>query len=108
MWVEPLFAEAKEWHDFRRFRQRRLEKVNFEALMIACGKNVERRLTFGNKCPRRPAQAATLRRPEAGRPGFHGIRRHRGRCAWSPAETFSDRLTSSGLLRPEPTLDVKA
>ena len=35
VWVEPLFAEAKEWHDLRRFGLRRLEKVNSEALMIA-------------------------------------------------------------------------
>ncbi len=28
VWVEPLFAEAKEWHGMRRFRLRRLEKVN--------------------------------------------------------------------------------
>jgi DDE family transposase len=37
VWVEPLFAEAKEWHGFRRFRLRGLEKVNAEALMIASG-----------------------------------------------------------------------
>jgi Transposase DDE domain len=28
VWVEPLFAEAKDWHGLRRFRSRRLEKVN--------------------------------------------------------------------------------
>jgi hypothetical protein len=38
VWVEPLFAEAKEWHTLRRFRLRRLEKVNTEALMIASGR----------------------------------------------------------------------
>ncbi len=40
VWVEPLFGEAKDWHGFRRFRLRRLEKVNSEALMIASGQNV--------------------------------------------------------------------
>jgi len=32
VWVEPLFAEAKDRHGLRRFRLRRLEKVNAEAL----------------------------------------------------------------------------
>ena len=34
VWVEPLFAEAKEWHGLRRFRLRGLEKVNGEADMV--------------------------------------------------------------------------
>ncbi|HET7272223.1 MAG TPA: transposase [Rubrobacter sp.] len=81
VWVEPLFAEAKEWHRFRRFRLRRLEKVNTEALMIASGQNVKRLLTFGAKGPRRPAQVADLRRPAAGRSEFcEVIRVHRRRC----------------------------
>jgi hypothetical protein len=40
VWVEPLFAEAKGWHGAGRFRLRRLEKVNTEALMTAAGQNV--------------------------------------------------------------------
>ena len=28
VWVEPLFAEAKDWHGLRRFRLRGLDKVN--------------------------------------------------------------------------------
>ena len=28
VWVEPLFAEAKDWHGLRRFRLRRLWRVN--------------------------------------------------------------------------------
>jgi len=82
VWVEPLFGEAKEWHGSRRFRLRQLERVNTEALMIASGQNVKRLLAFGNRCPRRPAQVATLRRPEAGHFGSHEVRRHRGRCPW--------------------------
>ena len=62
-WVEPLFAEAKDWHGMRRFRLRRLEKVNQEALMIAAGQNVERLLAFGNRRPVRMAQATALRLP---------------------------------------------
>ena len=78
VWVEPLFGEAKEWHGLGRFRLRTLEKVNAEALMIASGQNVKRLLAFRSRLPRRPAQVAALRRPEAGLPEFHGVRRHRG------------------------------
>jgi hypothetical protein len=63
VWVEPLFAEAKDRHGMRRFRLRRLEKVNAEALLIASGQNVKRLLTFGYRRPRRTAQAAALRPP---------------------------------------------
>jgi Transposase DDE domain len=71
-WVEPLFAEAKDLHGLRRFRLRRLEKVNGEALMTAAGQNVKRRLlTFGRKGPRRPVQVASLRVPEAARRSPH-------------------------------------
>jgi len=58
--VEPLFAEAKDRHGLRRFRLRRLEKVNAEALTTAAGQNVKRLLTFGRKGPRRPAQVVAL------------------------------------------------
>jgi hypothetical protein len=69
VWVEPLFGEAKDWHGLRRFRLRRLEKVNAEALLIAAGQNVKRLLTFGRKGPRRPAQVVALRvAPTARRP----------------------------------------
>jgi Transposase DDE domain len=91
VWIEPLFGEAKEWHGFRRFRLRGLEKVNSEALMIACGQNVKRLGAFRSRPPRRVAQVAALRRPEAVRPESHGVRRHRGRCTWVPARRFSTR-----------------
>jgi hypothetical protein len=41
VWVEPLFAEAKEWHGLRRFRLRRLWRVNIEALLTASGQNLK-------------------------------------------------------------------
>ena len=44
VWVEPLFAEAKDWHGMRRFRLRRLWRVNCEVLMIAAGQNLKRLL----------------------------------------------------------------
>ncbi len=42
VWVEPLFGEAKEFHRLRRFRMRRLLKVNIEGVMIAAGQNLKR------------------------------------------------------------------
>ena len=45
VWVEPLFAEAKEWHGLRRFRLRGLEKVNIQAQLIAAGQNLKRLLS---------------------------------------------------------------
>jgi len=44
VWVEPLFAEAKEWHGLRCFRLRELWRVNCEALRIAAGQNLKRLL----------------------------------------------------------------
>jgi Transposase DDE domain len=74
VWPEPLFAEAKEWHGFGRFRLRGLEKVNTEALMIASGQNVKRLVAFGPRRPRKDAMVAALRPPE--KPFSHPIRRH--------------------------------
>ena len=45
VWVEPLFAEAKDWHGLRRFRLRGLARVNGEALLIAAGQNLKRLLS---------------------------------------------------------------
>src|SRR6266566_5693741 len=44
VWVEPLFAEGKDWHGMRRFRLRRLWRVNCEALMRSAGQNLKRLL----------------------------------------------------------------
>jgi Transposase DDE domain len=80
VWVEPLFGEAKDWHGMRRFRLRRLAKVNIEALLIASGQNVKRLLAFGGRRPKKLAQAAALRLPEAAPfySGCHARRYHRG------------------------------
>src|SRR5262249_41372867 len=45
VWVEPLFAEAKDWHGMRRFRLRQLWRVNCESLLIASGQNLKRLLS---------------------------------------------------------------
>jgi transposase len=44
VWVEPLFAEGKDWHGMRRYRLRRLWRVNCEALVRATGQNLKRLL----------------------------------------------------------------
>ena len=44
VWVEPLFGEVKEWHGMRRFRLRRLWRINGEALVTASGQNLKRLL----------------------------------------------------------------
>lgn len=45
VWVEPLFAEAKDWHGLRRFRLRGLPNVNSEGLLVAAGQNLKRLLS---------------------------------------------------------------
>jgi len=47
VWIEPLFAEAKDWHGLRRFRLRCAEKVNIQAQLIAAGQNLKRLLSRG-------------------------------------------------------------
>lgn len=42
VWIEPLFGEAKEFHGLRRFRLRRLLKVNIEGVMVAAVQNLKR------------------------------------------------------------------
>ena len=63
VWVEPMFGEAKEWHGMRRFRLRRLWRVNVEALVIAAGQNIKRLLTFSGRRPKNLVQAQALRPP---------------------------------------------
>jgi transposase len=92
VWVEPLFAEAKEWHGMRRFRLRRLEKVNIEALLIASGQNVKRLLTFGGRRPKKLAQAAALRLPTTIVYGISRAWKHRSNRFWWPTKAFFNTL----------------
>jgi hypothetical protein len=41
VWVEPLFAEAKEWHGLRRLRLRGLFNANIQGLLTAAGQNLK-------------------------------------------------------------------
>ena len=76
VWVEPLFAEAKDWHGMRRFRLRRLWRVNCEAQIIAAGQNLKRLLQKRGWGRRPfPAEAATVPLPnwEANESGRYEI-----------------------------------
>jgi len=92
VWIEPLFAEAKEWHGMRRFRLRRLEKVNIEALLIASGQNAKRLLAFGGRRPKKLAQAAALRPPTDTDHDTGSAREHRSRCSWRSTKAFFNSL----------------
>src|SRR5215208_830212 len=92
VWVEPLFAEAKDWHGMRRFRLRRLKKVNIEALLIASGQNVKRLLAFEGWRPKKPAQVAALRLPSATGHQIRCAREHRSNRSWRPTKAFFNTL----------------
>jgi transposase len=92
VWVEPLFGEAKDWHGLRRFRLRRLPKVNTQALLTAAGQNLKRLLRrrgWGRRpWPGGPPVAASGRcpRPKALPVGGAPERAHPvpARGAWPP------------------------
>jgi len=93
VWVEPLFAEAKEWHGMRRFRLRKLKKVNMEALLIASGQNVKRLLAFGGgRRPKKPAQEAALHLPTTTGCEISRPRKHRLNRSWRPVKAFFNTL----------------
>jgi transposase len=92
VWIEPLFGEAKDWHGMRRFRLRRLDKVNIEALLITSGQNVKRLLSFGGRRPKNLAQAAALRPPVATSHEIGYIRGHRSSYSWQPMRAFFNSL----------------
>ena len=83
VWVEPMFGEAKEWHGMRRFRLRRLWRVNAEAMVIAAGQNIKRLLTFSGRGPRKLAQVEALRPPAPSSSATRGLLQgsHRRRSA---------------------------
>jgi transposase len=61
VWVEPLFGEAKEWHQLRRFLLRGLDNVNIQGLLVASGQNLKRYLAAVRR-GHRPAGAPRLPR----------------------------------------------
>jgi transposase len=85
VWVEPLFAEAKDWHGMRRFRLRRLWRVNCEALVTATGQNLKRLLQKRGWGRRPfPAEAAATVPPHwepDESPRYDVVKSHRPRVA---------------------------
>jgi transposase len=65
VWVEPLFAEAKDWHGLRRFRLRGLINVNVEGLLVAAGQNLKRLLAATGWGRRHAPCGSLLARPES-------------------------------------------
>lgn len=64
VWVEPMFGEAKQWHNMRKFRLRGLIKVNIQALLTAAGQNIKRLLKQkASKYTPDPATPVVLRLP---------------------------------------------
>jgi hypothetical protein len=57
--VVRSYDEAKDWHGLRRFRLRRLWRINMEALLIAAGQNLKRLLSWQG-WGRRPWPGGTL------------------------------------------------
>ena len=57
VWVEPMFGEAKEWHQLRKFRLRGLDNVNIQGLLIAAGQNLKRLLAASKRGNRPTVEA---------------------------------------------------
>jgi hypothetical protein len=57
--------------------------------MIAVGQNVKRLVAFGGRSAKTIAQAATLRRLEAGRSESHEVQGHLSQCPRSLARPLS-------------------
>jgi Transposase DDE domain len=64
VWIEPLFAEAKDWHGLRRFRLRGLDNVNIEGLLIAAGENLKRFLAAAGSGRRHAPCGSLVALPE--------------------------------------------
>jgi transposase len=65
VWIEPLFGEAKQWHQLVQFRLRRLRKVNIQALLTAAGQNIKRLLKHQTvPAPLPPSLAVALALPQ--------------------------------------------
>jgi hypothetical protein len=64
VWVEPLFAEAKEWHGVRRLRLRGQLNANIQGLLIAAGQNLKRFLAANGWGRRHSPCGSLLARPK--------------------------------------------
>jgi transposase len=65
LWPEPLFGEAKQWHQMRQFLLRGLDKVNIQSLIVAAGQNIKRLVKTGSgRKPLAPVSTNTSLPPE--------------------------------------------
>jgi transposase len=105
VWVEPLFAEAKDWHGMRRFRLRRLWRVNCEALVTATGQNLKRLLQKRGWGRRPfPAEAVVTVPPRGGSdesPRYDVLKSHKPRVAVASLLT---RVALSTFFEPQKSL----
>jgi hypothetical protein len=67
VWVEPLFAEAEEWHGLRRLRLRGLLNANIQGLLLAAGQNLKRFLAASGWGRRHAPCGSLLALPTASR-----------------------------------------
>jgi transposase len=70
VWVEPLFAEAKDWHGLRRFRLRGLDNVNVEGLLVAAGQNLKRLMAATGWGRRHAPCGSLVALPKGSRPSI--------------------------------------
>src|SRR5256885_3582058 len=87
VWVEPLFAEGKQWHGMRRFRLRLLWRVNCQALIRAAGQNLKR-LLKKRGWGRRPYPAEAVFYPLCGLVWVVGLS-YMGVCVSLPDYSFT-------------------
>src|SRR6266851_1176104 len=103
VWVEPLFAEGKQWHGMRRFRLRRLWRVNCEALIRAAGQNLKRLLKkrgWGRR-PWPEGAANALSEPSS----EELIPLHAPSLT-EKALAYGEKVRMKDLLKPLPVLDI--
>ena len=99
VWVEPLFAEANEWHGLRRLRLRGLGNANIQGSLIAAGQNLKRlvaTIRWAGILPRR--QPPSLRGAGSRRlPVTTEAARDRGAGEREPERTVRATLTTGGM-----------
>jgi len=103
VWVEPLFAEGKDWHGMRRYRLRRLWRVNCEALIRATGQNLKRLLKkrgWGRRPWPQGAANALLVSPSPERIPLHAP------VVAEKALASSEKPYGKDLFKPLPVLSV--
>jgi len=103
VWVEPLFAEGKQWHGMRRYRLRRLWRVNCEALIRAAGQNLKR-LLKKRGWRRRPWPAGAAN--ALSEPSSEELIPLHAPSLPEKALAYGEKVRMKGLLKPLPVLGI--